>query len=274
MEHNHHPARITKADKDFAKKLDFKDIKFTVKIRDIQKIVKKNSIGISVFGYENKEKHPIKNGSKKPCEEKHVDLLLIGKERKRHYAIIKDFNTFMHDHNLHRGRKHFCRYCLEGFSAEEILKRHIMDCFKSNGKQSIIMPKKEEYVKFKKYERKIRSPFIIYADFESILVPEDNRKQNPEEFYTNKYQKHIVCSYGYKLLCVDDKFSKPFKTYVGEDAVYNFINSMTEENKYFSEVIKKHFNKELVMTKEDIKILRTLLNVGFVIKIILIMMLK
>ena len=24
---NHHPARITKADKDFAKKLDFKDIK-------------------------------------------------------------------------------------------------------------------------------------------------------------------------------------------------------------------------------------------------------
>ena len=30
--------------------------------------------------------------------------------------------------------------------------------------------------------------------------------------YTNKYQKHIVCSYGYKLICVDDKFSKPFKT--------------------------------------------------------------
>ena len=29
------PARITKADKDFAKKLDFKHIKFTVKIRDI-----------------------------------------------------------------------------------------------------------------------------------------------------------------------------------------------------------------------------------------------
>ena len=25
---NHHPARITKADKDFAKKLDFKDIRF------------------------------------------------------------------------------------------------------------------------------------------------------------------------------------------------------------------------------------------------------
>ena len=46
---------------------------------------------------------------------------------------------------------------------------------------------------------------MIYADFESILVPEDNGKQNPEESYTNRYQKHIACSYGYKLVCVDDK---------------------------------------------------------------------
>ena len=52
------PARFTKADKDFAKILDFKDIKFPVKIIGIHKIEKKNSIGISVFGYENKERHP------------------------------------------------------------------------------------------------------------------------------------------------------------------------------------------------------------------------
>ena len=39
------------------------------------------------------------------------------------------------------------------------------------------MHKKGEYVKFKNYETKIKSPFIIYADFESILVPD----QNPEE---------------------------------------------------------------------------------------------
>ena len=35
---------------------------------------------------------------------------------------------------------------------------------------------------------------MIYADFKSILVPEDMDKQNPEEFYTNEYQKHIACS--------------------------------------------------------------------------------
>ena len=53
------PARITKADKDFAERLDVKGIKFPVKIRDIHKIEKKNSISISVFGYENKQKHSI-----------------------------------------------------------------------------------------------------------------------------------------------------------------------------------------------------------------------
>ena len=102
---NHHPARITKADKDFAKKLDCKDVKFPVKIRDIHKIEKKNYIGISVFGYENKEKHPIYVSNKR-CEEKHADLLLIGEEDKRHYVLIKDFITFIYDHTLH-GKKIF-----------------------------------------------------------------------------------------------------------------------------------------------------------------------
>ena len=37
------------------------------------------------------------------------------------------------------------------------------------------------YVKFKNYERKTKSPFIIYVNFESVLVPEGNEKQNPEE---------------------------------------------------------------------------------------------
>ena len=52
---------------------------------------------------------------------------------------------------------------------------------------------------------------MIYADFESILVPEDNGKQNTNESCTNKYQKHVSCSYGYKLVFVDYKFRKPFK---------------------------------------------------------------
>ena len=63
--------------------------------------------------------------SKKCCEEKHVDLLLIGENGKRQYVFIKDFNTLMYDHTLHPRRRPFCRYCLQAFSTKEILKCHI-----------------------------------------------------------------------------------------------------------------------------------------------------
>ena len=87
------------------------------------------------------------------------------------------------------------------FIKEEVLKRHIKDSFKINGKQTIKIPKKGEYVKFKNFERKIKSPLLVYADFESILAPEDNGKQNlninkyqkqMSLINTNKYQKHVA----------------------------------------------------------------------------------
>ena len=92
---------------------------------------------------------------------------------------------------------------------------------------------------------------MIYANFESILVPENNGKESPEEYYRRKYQKNVACFYSYKLVYVDDKFSKPLKSYFVQDSVYKFINSMIEESKDCADMMKNHFNKELVMIKED-----------------------
>ena len=114
---------------------------------------------------------------------------------------------------------YFYRYCLHVFSTEEILKRHIKVCFKINGNKRIAMSKEDEYVKFKNYERKIKSLFIIHAHFERNLVPENSRKEKPEQSYTNKYQNTFACSYCYKLVCINDKFSKLFKTYSSKNVV-------------------------------------------------------
>ena len=73
------------------------------------------------------------------------------KERKKCYVLMKDFSAFMYDHTLHPERKHFCRYCLQAFRTAEKLKFHIKDCFKTNGKQTIKMPKKAGYIKFKEF---------------------------------------------------------------------------------------------------------------------------
>ena len=114
----------------------------------------------------------------------------------------------------------------------------------------------------------------LLADFESILVPEDSGKKNSDESYTNKYQKHVGCSYGYKIVCVcvclrvcacvcvfvfvcvgvcfGDEFSKPFNSSLGRYIICNFISSMITESKYCSKRCNKmHFNKELVMTTDD-----------------------
>ena len=61
----------------------------------------------------------------------------------------------------------------------------------------------------------VKSSFMIYVDFESILIPENNVKQNPDKSYTNKYQNHVDYSFDCKLVCVDNQFSKPFKSYLG-----------------------------------------------------------
>ena len=53
---------------------------------------------------------------------------------------------------------------------KEILKCHINDCFKINGKQRIKMPRKGEYVRFKNYERKIKSLFVIYDHYYPLLI--------------------------------------------------------------------------------------------------------
>ena len=130
---DHHPARITKAHRDFARKLNFEVTKFPVKIRDIYTIEK--SIVLPLVFLVMKVRKNIQSIKKlKNVVKNHIDLLLIEEEAKRHYVLIKDSNTLRYDHTLHHKRKHFCRYCLQVFSAEEILKLHIKDCFKVCGK--------------------------------------------------------------------------------------------------------------------------------------------
>ena len=50
---------------------------------------------------------------------------------------------------------------------------------------------------------------------------------------------------------VINKSSNPFKRYLGENAVYNFISNMIGESKYLSEVLRKRFNKTFGMTKQN-----------------------
>ena len=66
-----------------------------------------------------------------------------------------------------------------------------------------------------------------------------------------KDHEHVLCSFTYKIVCIDDKFSKPIVVYRGENAAYEFIKAILKEYKYCKKIIKKYFNKNLIMSEEE-----------------------
>ena len=70
-------------------------------------------------------------------------------------------------------------------------------------------------------------------------------------FLHKKYQDHIPCSFAYKVVCIDDRFTKPTIIYRGENAAYEFIKAILEEYKYCKKIIEEYFNKKLIITEEE-----------------------
>ena len=245
------PQRINKSDKEFIKNLDYSEIEFPVTTKKYNKIEKQNEININVFGYENKQPYPIFVSKEK--YEKHMELLLITEDENKHYVLIKDFNRFMYNQTKHEHKKHFCMHCLQCFSSEEVLNNHKNNCIQVNGKQAINMPNKNNNtLKFNNFHKQQPVPFVIYADFEAITEKISGCRPNNDKSFTEAYQKHTDCGFGYKVVCCyDDKYSQPLKIYRGEKAVYTFMEYLLDEVKYCKKIIKKEFIKPLRMTKED-----------------------
>ena len=139
-----------------------------------------------------------------------MNLLLITKDEKKHYVLIKDFNAFMYNQSKHKERKHFSMYCLQCFSSERILASHVNNCLTINGAQAINMPKQgENILKFNNFHKQLPVNFVIYADFEAIMKKvqgciqsEEIKKDKDRRSYTEVYQTHEDCGYGYKVQSV------------------------------------------------------------------------
>ena len=270
------PQRITKDDMEFAKKLDFSGITFPVTRNQISRIEKQNKIKINVYGYDTDRKsvypiYPTQPHNEDP--DKIIKLLHIEDEiTKIHFVYIKDFNRLMSNFTKHKDKKHFCMGCLQCFYSTDSLARHRSYCIAINGVQAVVMPEKYKdkngverspCVYFKNHHNSLPVPFSIYADLEAntekisgCQPPPMKKPKNgrlPEErSYTEKYQKHTACGFGYKVVChYDQKYSRDLVIYRGEDCIQKFIKCMFEEVKNCQEVIREHFNKPIKMTRGD-----------------------
>ena len=93
-------------------------------------------------------------------------------------------------------------------------------------------------ISFKNYFKQLLSPLKMFADFECALKEVKSSDKNNGS-YTEKYQDHIPCSFAYKVVCGDNKFSAKVVLYRGKNAVYRFIKSIPNEYDY----CKKNDNK-------------------------------
>ena len=129
-----------------------KTLTFLFEKKDYCKI---ETICITVFCYENKTTYPVYLSDQNDS----MDLLLISNEFVSHYVYLKDLNRFMFNKTKHKGKKYFCRNCLQCFSSEKILNEHKEGCLVINGKQNVKL--EEGFISFKNYSRQIPIPFKI-----------------------------------------------------------------------------------------------------------------
>ena len=188
--------------------------------KDFSKI-EENSISINVYCYENKLTFPIYISDQK--SENSMDFLQTFDGDKSHYVYIKDFDRFMFHKTKNKNKKYFCKRCLLCFSSKNVFTEHKEICLSINGAQSVRLEKGR--IEFKNYFKQIPVLFKIYADFECNLKSAGSY----EGVYSKKYQNHIHCSFACKLVCVDDRFSKPIVVFRGENAAFEFIKAILKK---------------------------------------------
>ena len=114
---------------------------------------------------------------------------------KSHYVWIKNLNRLLYDQTKYHGRKYFCERCLHGYTTEDLLQRHIPECNGIGDRAiRIEMPikGKNDTVKCVNLHKKMKVPFVIYADFEAIIKKIDDHGRTN----TTKLQERVVCGYG------------------------------------------------------------------------------
>ena len=211
--------------------------------KDFSKIEEKNNICINVYCYENKLVFPIYVSNQK--FKNLMDFLLIIDGDQSYYLYIKDFTRFMFHKTKNKSKKWFFKSCLQCFRRESMLIKHEEDCLSINRMQTIKLEKGA--IEFENYFKQIPVPFKIYVDFECSL----RDVEIVEGSYSKKCQDHVPCSFAYKVVCIDDRFSKPIVVFRGKNAAYEFIKAIFKEYEYCKKVIKKHFNKNLIMSEEE-----------------------
>ena len=162
-----------------------------------------------------------------------MDLLFVTYENRSLYVYIKDFDKFLFHKTKSKNKQYFCKNCLQCFSVENVLAEHKKVCLSINDARSLRLEKVT--INFKNYFKQIPDSFKVYTDFQSNFES-FNSYEGP---YLNKYLDQVPRSFAYKLVCVDNKFTKAIVVFRGENAACEFLKANLEEHEYCKKLMKK-----------------------------------
>ena len=231
--------------------LNFHGLTFPANNDDIDKFEELNhNVSVNVFEVEEEQEQIVIGRKLKNKDAKcHIDLLRIDEDDISHYVYVKDCSRLLNSQkSKFRNKSYFCKYCHTGFGTQELLNKHYeKGCMEVEGQQ-IEMPTPDEKLKFKHHFKKLRCPFVIYADFECLT--EELKQPEDDEIKTYNYQEHKPCGFMLNLVNAVDNTNQEF-LYRGDDAVDVFCKKMNEIRDEIKEKMKE--NKEMLMTDEDKK---------------------
>ena len=117
--------------------------------------------------------------------------MLISEDDRWHYTEIKSLSRLLASKNSkHHGKQHFCMNCLQGFTLELSRDEHYAYCI-DNETVRVEMPSRGSTIKFCDGQNQFKVPFMMYADFESILMPIQGLALDLNKPYTTKVNQHI-----------------------------------------------------------------------------------
>lgn len=229
--------------------LNVDGIEFPMKLKTISKFEDLNDISVNVYGLERiyedgKIKYeivgPVRHKPPQSRLRRHINLLLITDEcGNSHYCWIKNLSRLVSSQISNtQHRKFFCDGCLLYFSSENVLLRHqFRDCnnvYTTTPSTCLKKDKRGNYVpdnvlKFQNYERQLKVPFVVYADFESILKPIATCMPEKTCPYTVETYAHEPYSFAYLIKCSFDDSLTKFVTYSGDNAGKEFVRSLEED---------------------------------------------
>ena len=232
--------------------LDWSDIDFPTTLQQISRFEKQNPYSINVYRWTGTSVHPLRIS--KHDNEQCIDLLLLENKKNHHYCWIKNMSRLSASQfNKHKGSRFTCKYCCNSFQSEKTLNNYVEYCSKQKAVK-VVMPKKGEKLSFKNYCRKMRVPFVVYADFESFTEPIPTCAPSDKHSYTLQYQKHKPCGYSYYIKCFDEKLFPPvLKHYTIEDentsVAKSFVKSLEEDIVDIYDKFKR--KKAIKITKKE-----------------------